>query len=404
MTSDHLDYKMVDADNHYYESRDAFTRHLDARYRRRVYWTTTDFGHEEIVIDGRVYGFIRNPTFNPVAVAGAMVEMYRNEKVRDQLVTDSFAGHRQVEPLSAHPEYQDYRARLRRLDDQGVEACLLYPTLGNGLESYLRHDSELLYAVLRAFNEWMAEDWPFGYADRLYSMPFISLVDVDRAIELLEWALDDGARSVLLSPGPVRCADGWRSPGDPRFDRFWSTVADADAFVAFHSTEVGDRDYSRKWRSSSDPIGSSSLESSTFQYVTQTSRPVADTVGALILHGTFERIPGLRVLSVENGSIWVAPLLRSLTTYFQHDPARFKSNPADTFHGHVWISPHWEEQLSELAQVVPVERIVAGSDFPHPEGLPDPTEYVAGLKEFSPDDQRRILRSNALELLAVGAA
>jgi predicted TIM-barrel fold metal-dependent hydrolase len=401
MAATDLGYRMVDADNHFYEGHDAFTRHLDQKYRRRVYWVTTEFGHQQIVIDGSVYRFIRNPTFDPVSVAGAHVDMYRNEKSRDQLEDDVLAGHKLVEPLADHPEYQQKDARIRRLDEQGLEACLLYPTLANGLEPYLHHDPELLYAVLRAFNEWMVEEWPFGYQDRLYSMPLISLVDVERAIELLELGLAHGARSVLINPSPVLCADGWRSPGDPRFDPFWARLADSGGYVAFHSTDVGDVDYAMRWQSSTDPVGTAAIESSSFQMVTQSFRPMSDTIAALIVHGTFERVPGLKALSVENGSGWVAPLLSTFRTHYQHDPARFAANPVDVFHEHVWISPFWEEDLTGLAESIPLERMLAGSDFPHPEGLPEPIEFVRGLKEFGADEQRRILRTNALELLGV---
>src|SRR5260370_39354893 len=115
----------------------------------------------------------------------------------------------------------------------------------------------------------MHDDWPYYSQSRLISMPLISLVDVDRAIELLERGLGHGAQSVLLNPNSVLCADGWRSPGDPRFDPFWSRLAEAGACAAFHSTDVGDPEYALRWQSTTDPVGTAALEGSTFQHVTQ---------------------------------------------------------------------------------------------------------------------------------------
>ena len=49
------------------------------------------------------------------------------------------------------------------------------------------------------------------------------------------------------------------------------------------------------------------------------------------------------------------------------------------FNENVWISPFWEDDIDELARVMPVDHIIAGSDWPHPEGLADPTDFVKGL-------------------------
>jgi predicted TIM-barrel fold metal-dependent hydrolase len=52
-----------------------------------------------------------------------------------------------------------------------------------------------------------------------------------------------------------------------------------------------------------------------------------------------------------------------------------------------------------LAKVMPVDHIIAGSDWPHPEGLADPTDFVKGLSSFSDVDQRKIMRENGLNLV-----
>ena len=79
---------MFDADNHLYEAPDAFTRHLPEKRRRDFYWVTDERGHRLIVVGNRVWDYIANPTFDPVAVAGAL-------------------DRRKVEPLADRPEYLD---------------------------------------------------------------------------------------------------------------------------------------------------------------------------------------------------------------------------------------------------------------------------------------------------------
>ncbi len=72
-----LDHPVVDADNHYYEALDAFTRHLDPTLGGRVIqWSEID-GRRYHVIGGRVSHAVTNPTFDPVALPGAMYDYFR---------------------------------------------------------------------------------------------------------------------------------------------------------------------------------------------------------------------------------------------------------------------------------------------------------------------------------------
>ena len=67
-----LDFKPFDADNHYYEALDAFTRHVPkAMQPRCVQWSEID-GRKYHVVGGRVSRVVANATFDPIAKAGAM--------------------------------------------------------------------------------------------------------------------------------------------------------------------------------------------------------------------------------------------------------------------------------------------------------------------------------------------
>jgi hypothetical protein len=71
------DGPIFDGDNHYYEAVDAFTRHLDPRWGRRIIqWAEID-GRKYHVIAGKVNHAVVNPTFDPIAKAGAMSEYFR---------------------------------------------------------------------------------------------------------------------------------------------------------------------------------------------------------------------------------------------------------------------------------------------------------------------------------------
>ena len=64
-----IDYRWVDADEHYYEPEDALTRHLDRKYRSAVRWVDMD-GRRSLVIGGKLLQLIPNPTYDPVGRPG----------------------------------------------------------------------------------------------------------------------------------------------------------------------------------------------------------------------------------------------------------------------------------------------------------------------------------------------
>ena len=83
------------------------------------------------------------------------------------------------------------------MDEQGVDQLWLFPTLGMLYEELLKDDPEAVTITFTAFNRWLEEDWGFAYEDRIFAAPYFSLCDVDWAVQELEWALDQGARTIV---------------------------------------------------------------------------------------------------------------------------------------------------------------------------------------------------------------
>ena len=120
------------------------------------------------------------------------------------------------------------------MDEQGLDAALLFPTLGCGVEQALRFDIPATMATLRAFNRWLEEDWGFSYASEGSSpAPMLSLADPVGAASELDYLIEHGARLVHIRPAPVpagggtqrvhratsaryRCGLAWRSVGPRR--------------------------------------------------------------------------------------------------------------------------------------------------------------------------------------------
>jgi len=132
-------------------------------------------------------------------------------------------------------------------------------------------------------------------------------------------------------------------------------------------------------------------------------RPVEDAVASLICHGALSRFPQLKVAVIENGSSWVEPLMRSLGDIYKKMPQDFLEDPIEVFKRQVHISPFWEEDLVALAELVGEERVLFGSDYPHPEGLADPASYVKELQGAPDETVRKIMGGNLARLMNIPA-
>jgi hypothetical protein len=210
-----MDLAMFDADEHYYEAEDAFTRYASQRMEKEklVRWMTeADGKRRRLMVAGQEANVIGNPTFNPITAPGIYHETLRRLEVGQDR---SAAAYGQLEPIRA--EYRDRQARLAAMDEQGVEKTLMFPTLGVTMEGFLADDADLLYSAFHAFNRWLDDDWGFTRGGRIFAVPYIVMLDVERAVAELEWVLEQGSRAITIRPGPAY----GRSPADPYFDPFW---------------------------------------------------------------------------------------------------------------------------------------------------------------------------------------
>jgi predicted TIM-barrel fold metal-dependent hydrolase len=386
------DFTVFDADNHLYETRDAFTKFLPDRYKGAVDYVDVR-GRTKIVVKGRISNYIPNPTFEVVARPGSMEEYFRRGNPEGKDRRTLFG-----EPMRSIPAFREPGPRLELMDEQGIDRSLMFPTLASVLEERLRDDPEATHAVIHSLNEWMHETWNFDYKGRIFATPVITLPIVDRAIEELEWVVARGARVVLIRPAPVTGFRGPRSFALPEFDPFWERVVEHGILVALHSSDSGYDRYANEW------VGTDSemlpFQPQAFRMM-QAWRPVEDAVASLICHGALSRFPQLKLAVIENGSSWVEPLLQNLADTYKKMPQDFLEEPVSVFKRQIHISPFWEDDLGAVAELVGVDRVLFGSDFPHAEGLADPATYVDDLKGLPDEVCRKIMGGNLARLMSV---
>jgi predicted TIM-barrel fold metal-dependent hydrolase len=394
MSSRVLPYPLFDADNHLYETQDAFTRYLPKEYASAIQYVQIN-GRTKIAVRGQISDYIPNPTFEVVARPGAMEEYFATGNPEGKSRREIFG-----EPMRSIPAFREPAPRLELMDELSIQRTLMFPTLASLLEERMRDDPELIHVVVHALNQWLEEVWSFNYKDRIFTTPVISLPVVEKAIEELDWCVERGARAILVRPAPVPGFRGSRSFALPEFDPFWKRVVEHGVLVAMHSSDSGYARYAQDWEGAKTEM--LPFVPNAFRMVGEW-RPVTDAVASWVCHGALFRFPELKVAVIENGSAWLMPLLDQLADVYKKMPEAFPSDPVEEVRNRIHISPFWEDNLGELADVVGVDRVLFGSDYPHPEGLAQPARYIDVLTErtkLSEEDKAKIMSGNLARLIA----
>ena len=394
MTSRELPYPLFDADNHLYETEEAFLKYLPKEYAGAIQYVQIK-GRTKIAIRGQISEYIPNPTFEVVARPGAMEDYFARGNPEGKSRREIFG-----EPMRSIPAFREPAPRLELMDELGIQRSLMFPTLASLLEERMRDDPELIHVVVHSLNQWIEDVWSFNYKDRIFATPVISLPIVDKAIEELNWAYERGARVVLVRPAPVPGFRGPRSFALPEFDPFWKRASDLGVLIAMHSSDSGYARYQQEWEGSKTEM--LPFVTNVFRMMGQW-RPVSDAVASWVCHGALFRHPELKVAVIENGSAWLVPLLNELGDAYKKAPEGFLGNPVEEVRNRIHISPFWEEDLGELSSIVGVERVLFGSDYPHPEGLAEPARYIDVLNErtkLTDEEKAKIMGGNLARLMA----
>jgi predicted TIM-barrel fold metal-dependent hydrolase len=401
-----VDYRLVDADNHYYEAEDAWTRHGSEAVKRYVTWLRDGKKQYLMFGDTRFTG-VPNAAFHKVFKAGVLHDRLVDlEQGRPRSTGVPEGGgadyHGKAEPIP--DAYRNRDARLMVMDGQGEEKIMLFPTAGATIDHYFLNDQQMNYEVFHAFNRWLDEDWGFHYQERIFAAPIIPLGDPQLAAREVDEVLARGARVVSMRPGPA----AGRPPADPVWDPMWSRLDEAGVLVAYHAYggphqyyDLFDQMYGRQ--PTSDPG-----YQRTFREALGFDRGIIDTTIGLVLGNLFGRFPNLHVASVEMGSSWIPYVLHTLDhaggmldRHIEAFGQRLADRPSDVFKAKISISPFPEEDILALVDLIGVDRVLFGSDFPHPESIGEPRDYAKYLSSLDAADVKKIMRDNTNALLAV---
>ncbi len=395
MTFSDFGHPVFDCDFHFYEGADAFTRYLPDEYKGLLRLAEVD-GRTKMFIKGRISDYIPNPTFQVVAEPGSAAEYFSGRNTEGKSYREI------VTPMRAIPEFTDREARLALMDRMHIQAIVNFPTLASLVEVNFMDDPIGTQVLIHAFNEWMYDEWGFDHQGRIFTTPIINLATADGAVKELEWALERGAKTVLVRPGPVAGFRGPRSPFLEDIDPFWARIQDAGIPVMMHASDSGYQKYADEWTGGHGEMRP--FEQNAFAAVSQGHRPIMDTIISAVCHGMLARFPGVRLGSIENGSKWVMRVAEDLSGGYGTMPQLFAEHPRDTLQRALYVAPYWEDPLEPLIDVIGLEHILFNSDWPHPEGLADPVEYAVFARDeigLPEPDVARIMGENMYELMGV---
>jgi predicted TIM-barrel fold metal-dependent hydrolase len=371
-------YRVFDGDNHYYETYDCFTRHIDRNYADwAIRVERADNGRNYVMVGGER---LKSNSVHPqdfIAPPESILHMFRDPQSDMGMAEFNVKNKMRAEDL---PDSVDVNKRLAFMDRERIEAAMLYPSLAVMVEQQLATNIGATYANLHAFNRWLEDDWGYATAGRLFAVPLMSLLDIDLAVKELNRVLKLGARAVHLRTGPVF----GRSPAAKEFDPFWSRLNEAQVPIAFHSSfSQYHQLVSVHWGEDDDPTYS---QITPFQcYLGTGARPMMDTMAALTLHGLFSRFAKINALAVEGGSFWVPDLFRQMDKGYQSGRGsklapKLHDLPSVILKQHLYVTPFPEEDITPLVAVLPTDHIILGSDYPHPEGLAHPASYATRIE------------------------
>jgi len=295
----------------------------------------------------------------------------------------------QLRPLEdALPGGSDPVARLADMDAEGIDAAVLYPSIG--LYAWALEDQVAAVAVARAYNDWLAS---YCAADptRLFGAAMLPVQDPDAAVRELRRTHEElGFVAAFVRPNPCR----GRSLPHRAYEPLWAEAEDRGIAVGVHEgssiivpTLGSDRPF--------NPLVLHAVSHSFEQML---------AYAQLAAFGVLDRHPRLKVVFLESGGGWAPFWLERLDEQaegFGGFCPDMTLAPSAYFARQCWISYEIDERtLPALAPVIGEDRIVWGSDYPHHDAtFPGAVSTLRRTMAPLPADaQARILGANAVEL------
>jgi predicted TIM-barrel fold metal-dependent hydrolase len=369
---------ILSSDSHVFEPPDLWAKRIDRAFRDRAPRIQRIDGADQIVIETDQIlsgiGLISN--------AGARFE-----------APETISGDGRFEDVPRGGYDPEQHLADMRLD--GVAGEVLYPS--QGLFYFRIADSALMSAIFRAYNDWLAD---FCAADRkrLKGIAMINLDDVQEGIGELERAARLGLAGAMITEHPL----DHRRYDQPEYEPFWAAAESLGMPLSLHTAT---RRQGKIRGAGEKTLRDASSRSTKAHYP-------ALSMCDMIFSGVFERYPRLTVAIVEFELSWAPHILVSMDYTYRERTGeaiyRFKGGmrPSDFFHRNVVLSFQEDAIGIRLRDVIGVDNMMWGSDYPHSEStFPQSRKILAEiLAGVADDEQAKIAGANTARLYGFDVA
>jgi uncharacterized protein len=355
---------LVDGDGHVLEPATLWDDYLEERFRPRgLRVRVNDAGLEYVEVDGRPFDRL-SP--GALSLLGSMGEPDARPSPERRYM-DSM-------PLGAC----DPAGRVQLLDEQGLDAAVLYTTLGIIWE-IATDDVELSDALARAYNRWIA-DFCRSSGGRLVAIAHLSLLDPRLAARELERAVNDGCRGATFLPW------NWnRVPhGSAFYDPVWAAAERLGVPVTIHPGYEPPFANTLGRFAEHDSTPGVGDAPAAFMSNMAARIGVQQCFTSFFAHGTFDRFPQLCLGVLESGAGWIGSLLDRMESIQGETALRRTAGmtlPAsEYFRRQCFISCDPDETAApHIVDHVGADCFIWATDYPHPD---HPADWRHGLERF----------------------
>ena len=282
-------------------------------------------------------------------------------------------------------------ARIRDMDRHGVDAQVLFPTVGGQMLGREFRDAELLAAVCAAYNDWSL-DYCSHAPTRLRMAAMLPLQSTELAVREARRAHRKGAACFYVRPNPV-CG---RNLHDEANDPLWAAVEELNLPVCIHDSG-----------SPYLPSFGERLETHTAGHMVAHPFEAMAAMMGLIWFGVIERHPRLRIVHVEADAGWLPYWLQRMEQHWDFsgnaEHPLLRKRPTEYFKSNFLVACRGDEHtLPAVCELVGDDHVTFNTDYPHPDGT-----WPAGLADLErqplPEASiRKIFWDNAAPIFGVG--
>jgi predicted TIM-barrel fold metal-dependent hydrolase len=383
------EYRLISADSHLEIDTKYWRHQVPEKHRDRVpHLVRTETGADGWVVEGELRGEVP-------------LDLYAGKGVRSsQSVWTPFGQRFGDTPGTGTP-----LQRLQEQDEDQVDAEVLYPSSSLRWWRNIR-DDEAYKAVVRGYNNWLAQEYCAVNPDRLIGLGTIPMTNVDDAVTEMEHCKKLGLKGVALRAFPSN--KGCPTVED---DRFWAASLDLEMPVTIHVEldRAGERSgplllYPKEPQLPTTAQGT--RKEASMAFAIDFARQVArfHQLGGInavqmVLHGLFDRFPKLKVYFAETQAGWVPSFLEVADLRYERhyrwanellgwQPLRH-GLPSEYLKEHIYWGIVHDRVGVEMRHHVGVNRIMWSTDFPHQESeWPRSREILEKMMQGVPENER----------------